>query len=128
MGLDAMGDGIKPRSFAPATPPVATPLSAGRVQYHTSLQKHQHSNKIQTIAYRPVPSGRYAGRVHLDPRVGLCSVCRHARVVVSGRGSRFYLCSRSAADPGFRKYPPLPVRECRGFEHDNPPDDQPPSP
>ncbi|GMV85154.1 MAG: hypothetical protein AMXMBFR80_10100 [Dehalococcoidia bacterium] len=63
-----------------------------------------------------------------DPRAGLCSVCKHARVVISGRGSRFYLCGRAAEDPGFRKYPPLPVRECRGFERDGPVENNRPSP
>lgn len=50
------------------------------------------------------------------PRVGLCSVCTHARQVISTRGSTFWLCSRAQADPRFRKYPPLPVLTCPGFE------------
>ena len=49
-------------------------------------------------------------------RVGLCARCKHARVVVSDRESRFYLCQLSAVDPGFPKYPRLPVRSCAGFE------------
>ncbi len=48
--------------------------------------------------------------------VGLCAACAHARVVESRRGSRFWLCERSRTDPGFRRYPPLPVVACRGFE------------
>lgn len=51
-----------------------------------------------------------------DPRVGLCSVCQHARLIESGRGSRFYLCERSLTDPSYRKYPPLPVFQCPGWE------------
>lgn len=46
---------------------------------------------------------------------GLCGVCRHARVVETGRSS-FYLCERSFTDPRFPKYPPLPVVACVGFE------------
>ena len=38
------------------------------------------------------------------------------RRVTTRRGSVFYLCGRHAEDPGFRKYPPLPVLECRGFD------------
>lgn len=49
-------------------------------------------------------------------RAGLCGACVHARTVVSGRGSVFWLCGRAATDPRFRKYPPLPVVRCPGFE------------
>ncbi len=52
-----------------------------------------------------------------DPdRVGLCLGCAWMRRIVSGRGSRFYLCGRHRHDDTFRKYPPLPVLQCRGFE------------
>jgi hypothetical protein len=49
-------------------------------------------------------------------RVGLCADCRFMRVVESARGSKFYLCDRSATDPTFPKYPRLPVLHCRGYE------------
>ena len=49
-----------------------------------------------------------------DP--GLCGVCRHARVVESRTGSRFYLCELSKVLPQFPRYPPLPVLRCGGFE------------
>ncbi len=52
----------------------------------------------------------------LDPAVGLCSACRYAQQVVSGRGSTFWLCGRARDDSRFRKYPPLPVSRCPGFE------------
>lgn len=58
----------------------------------------------------------------MDPAVGLCSVCRHVRVTGNRRGSRFYLCGRSAEDPRFRRYPPLPVVRCVGFEPSAPPE------
>jgi len=48
--------------------------------------------------------------------IGLCAACVHARPVVSGRGSTFWLCGRSADDPRFPKYPRLPVVRCVGFE------------
>jgi hypothetical protein len=50
------------------------------------------------------------------PRPGLCETCRHAEVVVSQRGSRFVLCGLSRADPGFPRYPPLPVLACDGYD------------
>jgi hypothetical protein len=53
-----------------------------------------------------------------DPRVGLCSACRHARVQKSAKGSVFWRCSRAATDPRLRPYPPLPVAACPGFEAD----------
>ncbi len=43
---------------------------------------------------------------------GLCSTCRHVRVVTSGRGSTFWQCRH----PDLPKYPPIPVRSCRGYE------------
>ena len=49
-------------------------------------------------------------------RVGLCSVCRHARAIRSAKGSEFWLCERSKTDAHFSKYPRLPVRTCAGFE------------
>ncbi len=47
---------------------------------------------------------------------GLCARCIHARLVVSGRGSRFVLCGRSRTDARFPRYPSLPVVACVGFE------------
>lgn len=52
----------------------------------------------------------------MTQEAGLCESCRFARVVESGRGSRFYLCKRSETDERFPKYPPLPVRACTGYE------------
>jgi hypothetical protein len=46
---------------------------------------------------------------------GLCERCAHVQIVVSARGSRFYLCRMSFTDPTFPRYPPIPVVECRGF-------------
>lgn len=51
----------------------------------------------------------------LSPRLGLCASCAHARRVVSQRKSEFLLCERgSRREPGFVRYPPLPVIECVG--------------
>jgi hypothetical protein len=47
--------------------------------------------------------------------VGLCESCANVRVVVSGKGSSFYMCRLSAVDPAFPKYPRLPVLRCRGY-------------
>jgi hypothetical protein len=49
-------------------------------------------------------------------RVGLCEDCSHSRRITSDRGSRFYLCQRSLTDASFRKYPPLPMLQCSGYE------------
>ncbi len=51
----------------------------------------------------------------IDPRIGLCASCRHCRPVRGDR-STFYLCERALIDPSYRKYPPLPVLSCAGFE------------
>jgi hypothetical protein len=56
-----------------------------------------------------------AGNDFVDPCVGLCAGCRHVEIVRSAR-SIFYMCRRSFTDPGFPKYPALPVISCIGFE------------
>jgi hypothetical protein len=50
------------------------------------------------------------------PPAGLCNSCRHQRLVPNTRGSVFSLCERSRTEPEFRRYPPLPVLRCPGFE------------
>lgn len=50
----------------------------------------------------------------LDPRVGLCSRCVHAHQVATPR-SNFWLCGLSQTDPGYARYPRLPVSACAGF-------------
>ena len=50
-----------------------------------------------------------------DP-VGLCLGCHWMRSITNRRGSTFYRCGRADSDPTFPRYPPLPVRQCRGYE------------
>ena len=57
-----------------------------------------------------------AQRCGMDPNVGLCSVCVNVRPVENMNGSVFYLCELALVDRRFRKYPPLPVIKCEGFE------------
>jgi len=52
----------------------------------------------------------------LGPGVGLCANCRSMRLIESDRGSTFYLCELSVADPTFPKYPRLPVLQCSGYQ------------
>ncbi|MEO8602048.1 MAG: hypothetical protein ABI629_05675 [bacterium] len=53
---------------------------------------------------------------------GLCAECRHVRRIRSGRGSTFLLCGLAATDPRFRRYPPLPVLHCPGYQSGPPSD------
>jgi len=39
-------------------------------------------------------------------------------LITSSRQSTFYRCRRADDDPSFRKYPPLPVVVCRGYERE----------
>jgi hypothetical protein len=55
----------------------------------------------------------------VDPAVGLCAACAHARRVTTPR-SLFWLCERSRTDPNYARYPRLPMRECPGFEPGTP--------
>jgi hypothetical protein len=51
----------------------------------------------------------------VEARVGLCATCRFHRIITGAR-SAFYLCEKSFTDPRFRRYPPLPVVKCDGYE------------
>jgi mannose-6-phosphate isomerase-like protein (cupin superfamily) len=51
----------------------------------------------------------------LGKSVGLCAACAHVHVIRSDRGSLFYLCTLSASDPRYAKYPMLPVLSCAGY-------------
>jgi hypothetical protein len=42
----------------------------------------------------------------------------HVAIVSSSKQSTFYRCRLADSDPRFRKYPPLPVRLCTGYETD----------
>ena len=58
------------------------------------------------------------------PPAGLCSHCVHQRVIRSGRGSVFSMCERGLrGEPGYDKYPRLPVGRCLGFEASAPEND-----
>lgn len=52
----------------------------------------------------------------MPPPPGLCASCQHVKITATNRGSVFYLCVRAQTDSTFRKYPPLPVLQCRGYE------------
>jgi len=45
----------------------------------------------------------------------LCLTCRRRREVITGKGSRFVLCTLSQSNPQFAKYPPQPVGRCEGY-------------
>ena len=47
---------------------------------------------------------------------GLCAACQHMERTETRRGSVFYRCLRAQTDLSFPKYPPLPVRQCRGYQ------------
>ena len=51
-----------------------------------------------------------------DATVGLCARCGMASLQRGARGSRFWRCGRADSDPAYRRYPPLPVLRCPGFE------------
>lgn len=47
---------------------------------------------------------------------GMCDACRHQKLIRTGRGSVFSMCERSKAEPGYDKYPRVPVLACPGYE------------
>ena len=52
----------------------------------------------------------------MPPPAGLCDRCRHQKIIRNTRGSSFSLCLRAREDDRYPKYPPLPVRQCSGYE------------
>ena len=66
----------------------------------------------------------------MSTQPGLCGQCAHARAIVSGKGSTFWLCRRSERDPAYPRYPALPVLRCAGFEQEigTAPEPTPPQP
>lgn len=80
----------------------------------SDLFSHRAGDRQRQVGY--VGIRPEAVRRPIDPLVGLCSICRHHRVTGNRRGSTFHLCERSRGDPRFRRYPPLPIIRCPGFE------------
>jgi hypothetical protein len=54
--------------------------------------------------------------VTTPPQLGLCALCAHALVRPTNKGTVYLRCARAASDPGFARYPRLPVLSCRGYE------------
>ena len=54
------------------------------------------------------------------PQVGLCSGCSNALEQASAKGQRFWRCRLAESDSAFRRYPPLPVQDCSGFQRGQP--------
>ena len=52
----------------------------------------------------------------LEERIGLCARCCQVRIQSTKRGSRFYRCALADENDAYLRYPPLPVRQCDGFE------------
>src|SRR5712691_4028418 len=50
-----------------------------------------------------------------ETQVGLCASCRHVKRLCTKGGSVVYLCTLSARDARFSKYPRLPVSTCEGY-------------
>jgi len=73
-------------------------------------------SQIVRTASSPVAEIRLSSLT--NAAVGLCADCRHARRVVSARGSEFWRCLLADSPElgrEFPKYPRLPVRTCRGY-------------
>jgi hypothetical protein len=67
-----------------------------------------------------MPVKRRDSEERSDLRVGLCSTCAHAAVVVSAKDVAFWRCGRADSDASFQRYPALPVHECTGFVFGDP--------
>jgi hypothetical protein len=70
---------------------------------------------VSAVGGRPASSLRYHRGVSRTVDAGLCGQCAWSRRVPAAV-STFIMCTRALTDAAFAKYPPLPVRACRGFE------------
>jgi hypothetical protein len=65
-----------------------------------------------------MPNAEFAGQ--RDPKVGFCSICNRASTLIGAEGNTFWRCGRSDTDATFRRYPSLPIEDCKGFEPGSP--------
>jgi hypothetical protein len=49
-------------------------------------------------------------------RESLCETCVHLREILTPKGSRFLMCTLSATDDSFPKYPRQPLVVCDGYK------------
>ena len=91
---------------------------------HSFLRSTTGGVRVLTAATRPPlpPAASLCQNTSVfrikPPEAGLCASCQHARQLSTQRGSTFWLCERGASDPAYPRYPPLPVRECAGWDSD----------
>lgn len=52
----------------------------------------------------------------ISPPPGQCESCSYAHIIISGKGSQFFYCTRAEIDTRYPKYPRLPVVECPGYK------------
>jgi hypothetical protein len=52
----------------------------------------------------------------LGSEPGLCRICRYGKLNETRRATAYLRCTRATWDDRLPRYPPLPVRECVGFE------------
>jgi hypothetical protein len=55
----------------------------------------------------------------LPAHPGLCATCAHL-VLLASKRSVFVRCGLAETDAAFVRYPPLPVRACRGYRPEPP--------
>jgi propionyl-CoA synthetase len=55
-------------------------------------------------------------RALLGAEPGLCWTCRHSKVNQTRKGTAYLRCTRAEWDDRLRRYPPLPVMSCVGYE------------
>lgn len=48
--------------------------------------------------------------------MGICAACKHVRELETKIGATIYMCQLAAKDERFRKFPPLPLLACPGYE------------
>jgi hypothetical protein len=80
--------------------PVSTPPPSQGFEYRRIAQQHWCA---------------FHSKAPISMTESLCRDCVHCKQVISGTGSRFWLCKLSHMDRRYPKYPMQPVVCCQGF-------------
>ena len=80
-----------------------------------------HAQSSEELRYEPVSTIALGGTLVVGTALSLTlldppSDCRWCEAVPTRHGPEYLRCLKAETDPGYAKYPQLPVRDCRGHE------------
>ena len=98
---------------------VTVPAGAPNADTITKAEEDDINQRVRSnlFTWEQNPQTGASADAPLALTFGLCADCARQRVIRNTRGSVFSMCERGlAGEPGYAKYPPMPVVRCAGFE------------